>query len=475
MKLRPLIRFHNEWFLFLSPAFAVVHGACRFPEAIAWQDVVYLFLAYSLISFLLALLFQRWLTFRKAALFVFGLMLFNVVFGSIYEFITTHAGQSFIGRQAVLFVLSFALFALIFFLLKKTRFRFNRTTRFLNFLWMLLILLDVLMLAIKIGGWQQRHVATQRCDTCAKPDVYLLVTDGYAGRQQIEGYLKSENDSFYRALRQAGFAVADSSISNYSYTSASMAALLTMTYGQDKSEDPHVLINQNSVTHFFANAGFDIINHSVFKFGDQYPKQPILYFRTGIHLLTYYTFWSYFKNFIANLTHTQTVDDDLQMMQGWSEKEQGRDARTMEHLLKEAATPSNRPKFVYAHFMMPHPPLLFNANGGPADTALSTEVQYLAYLQYTNKHLLEGIEQILRSAKKPPIILLLSDHGYRNDEEPRLTPGCFSNLVAWHLPDGEKPRLYNGISTVNLFRVLLNGRFGQALPLLPDSTVQPAR
>ena len=43
MKINRKIQFHNEWFLLLSPAFLIIRGFARFPEAIHWSDIVFLF------------------------------------------------------------------------------------------------------------------------------------------------------------------------------------------------------------------------------------------------------------------------------------------------------------------------------------------------------------------------------------------------------------------------------------------------
>jgi hypothetical protein len=46
-------------------------------------------------------------------------------------------------------------------------------------------------------------------------------------------------------------------------------------------------------------------------------------------------------------------------------------------------------------------------------------------------------------------------------------------LNAYSVPGGA-PALYPSISPVNSFRVILNARFGESLPLLPDRSYFPA-
>jgi hypothetical protein len=82
------------------------------------------------------------------------------------------------------------------------------------------------------------------------------------------------------------------------------------------------------------------------------------------------------------------------------------------------------------------------------------------------------IQDIFSQSITPPIIILQADHG------PRLGTD-FSNynntnwreilsiLNAIHFP-GKKNALYEGITPVNTFRLLLNEYFSTKYPILPD-------
>ena len=47
----------------------------------------------------------------------------------------------------------------------------------------------------------------------------------------------------------------------------------------------------------------------------------------------------------------------------------------------------------------------------------------------------------------------------------------FSNLNAFYFPNKDYSRLYDSISPVNTFRVVLNTYFNAQLPLLKDSSI----
>jgi hypothetical protein len=83
------------------------------------------------------------------------------------------------------------------------------------------------------------------------------------------------------------------------------------------------------------------------------------------------------------------------------------------------------------------------------------------------------IDRILANSPEPPVIILQSDHGSgmglstechnQTDLRERL-----SILNAYFLPGVGSEDLYQSISPVNSFRVVLNAYFGAGLELLPD-------
>jgi hypothetical protein len=317
-------------------------------------------------------------------------------------------------------------------------------------------------------------VSTGQCKNCPTPDIYLIVTDGYAGKEQLEKYFHFDNRAFEDSLQALGFYVVDSSFSNYSSTSQSMTSLLNMHYNVIEGEDAHVQINQNNTTAFFEKMGYQVHNNSIFKLAEQFPKRPIGYFKTGIGLIRYHTFFAHLEAVIHNSLSNWQVESERQKMQNAiderTHKESIRDSLTLQELLDGVSPKRSSPKFVYSHFMMPHPPYLFSEDGQQPDTSASPEKQYISYLQYTNKQLLKAAKRILQYSTEPPVIILLSDHGFRNDDLPHPTPFRFSNLVAVYLPNKQRKLFYKGLSNVNIFRVLLNHQFEQNLPFLKDST-----
>ena len=70
----------------------------------------------------------------------------------------------------------------------------------------------------------------QPCIDCPKPDIYLLLADGYPGNSSVKDLLGYDNSGFETQLKNRGFHIVDSSRSNYNFTAFSVASLLSMNY-----------------------------------------------------------------------------------------------------------------------------------------------------------------------------------------------------------------------------------------------------
>jgi hypothetical protein len=146
------------------------------------------------------------------------------------------------------------------------------------------------------------------------------------------------------------------------------------------------------------------------------------------------------------------------------------------------------PKFVFTHLLIPHPPFVFDATGAPVDqrypfTLLDgdafpgTPEEYLQgyrdQVTYVNGLMRELIEAILGNALRPPVIILHGDHGpgsrldWQSAERTDLRERS-SILSAYYLPGAPTQAVYDTITPVNSFRLVLDWYFDTELGLLPD-------
>ena len=101
---------------------------------------------------------------------------------------------------------------------------------------------------------------------------------------------------------------------------------------------------------------------------------------------------------------------------------------------------------------------------------------YVEQLQYVNNKIIEVIDSIkAKNSSDEFIIILQSDHGPASlGTEEMLTPSNdlikerMRILNAYYVPDTIKKQLYQNITPVNSFRLILSEVIGLDLPLLKD-------
>jgi len=477
----------RPFFLALLPLFFVLHGYTENFPLIGIGDALGLLLRYWLataVLFALSYLFLR--SARKAAVLVFILMAFEFFFGSAHDAASKFL-PAFLTRYTVLLplIVAGAIALLIYF--RRTHRSFVRFGRYVQLLLLVLLLIDAVSLAVK-GSKPASLKAMlpegfRPCDTCAHPDVYFIIADEYAGARELKDIFGYDNSPFLDALRSRGFHVQDSCSSNYNYTPFSTASILNMDYlqgieGHNQSKkDRHLCyekINRNPVASFFRSQGYELKNYSVFQFGEALPPTASPFVLTGKDLMTAQTFLSRLDHDVRfNLVTKYRISSEIKTL---GDAELASMEGLYDRTVKEAGRDAAAPRFVYTHLMLPHYPYFYDSSGRRTAPDMVLEGNqmnrraYISYLAYANKKFLALIDGILSRAKTPPVIIFMGDHGFRHFTEDVDHRYYFMNLNAVYLPSKNYEKFYPGLSAVNEFRVLLNTEFGQALPLLRDST-----
>jgi hypothetical protein len=349
---------------------------------------------------------------------------------------------------------------------------------YLNILFAVLLLIDSFTIIAKATKKEAIPRLLADCTDCPKPDVYLVVVDGYAGVEQLKSDFSFDNSNFLGSLRQLGFRVLTGSKSNYIRTEFSMASLLNMEYHSlrnyrvtDKSlQYCFGKISINKVVHAFRQQGYDFINNSIFDIENDAAPVGNSFLVKGADLIESETLWSRIKRdvyvplLMTRLRNTWLYSD-------FAFQPYHSDSALLSNLSSLTKEKIAVPRFVYTHLLMTHFPYYFKENG-ELNKAEDIRVDnydnkplYLENLKYTNQRLLSVVNMILKNSDRPPVILLLGDHGFRYSSNPAY---AFSNLAAVYLPNGDYSRYYDTLSNVNQFRVLFNTVFKQQLPLLKD-------
>jgi hypothetical protein len=300
----------KQYYLLLLPLFFLLHGCIENYPLIPFFPCLLLLLKYLLATAILTvlsfLLIRSW---QHAALFAFLVMTFHFFFGPIHDFLKNVFPNSFIIKYTFLIPVFLVLFIILLIYLRKKRPSFNNLNRYLNILFTVLILIDLVQLGIKSTKDKDSHKTLlasefRICQNCAKPDIYLIVADEYAGKKELEDIFHFNNSEFENQLRQRGFHIIDSSKSNYNYTPFSMASMLNLNYldkleGRNKSLNDRNLcyrtINNNTTIDFLKSHGYEMKNCSIFQFAGKLPFASTPYYKTGMDLITAQTFISRVK------------------------------------------------------------------------------------------------------------------------------------------------------------------------------------
>ena len=327
-------------------------------------------------------------------------------------------------------------------------------------------------------------------DPAHLPDVYFIVLDGYTRSDALERDYGYDNSYFIEGLQAQGFYVADCSRSNYGYTQASITASLNLDYLPElqsrlaqvtpPTQDVFVLLKQSLVRQQLEALGYQTV---AFETGYEWSrladadiylsmaKDPLnmqqalnpfeaMYIKTTALLLATDTFYrtrvAEFRN--PNYPYSDHVERQ----------------RFIIDQLPQVAGSSSQPKFVFVHFLIPHEPFVFEADGevatdpgyysgeqGGAINDIYRAQGYTNQVEFISKSILAITAQILANSPEPPIIVLQGDHGF-------LPPERYMILNAYYLPDQDYQDFYPGITPVNSFRLVFNRYFGSTYELLPD-------
>lgn len=320
------------------------------------------------------------------------------------------------------------------------------------------------------------------------PDIYYIILDGYARSDVMREFFDFDNTKFLERLERKGFFVARGSNANYCQTPLSLSSSLNLEplddlvkgLGNNQTE-LHDLIDRNNLAATLRPLGYKFVTFATgfdptdLTDADRY-LSPYVQFTGFQRLLLDQTILSaLFPEIVHGDLFTQARDRTLFLL---------------DQLPRIAADP--QPTLTLAHIVCPHPPFIFGANGEDIShrddlyylgdgnkfhgMALKPKVYVRGYRSqavYITRRIEEVIDQILARSKVPPILILQSDHGsglrlnMQSKEKTDLRERM-GILNAYYFPNQDYRGLYQEITPVNSFRVVLNKFFGAKLELLDD-------
>jgi hypothetical protein len=309
-----------------------------------------------------------------------------------------------------------------------------------------------------------------------KPDIYYIVLDEYSGRRALETQFDFDIEPFFEALRSRGLYVADQATANYARTLLSLASSLNLDYIQQLVQPVPADQSEHSPPLD------ELLN---------YPKAPKLLQRRGY---TYHFLGSWWlpnsptadESFHLGTTADAAANLGIQLPTYDGEGSRGKfnfDLREWVRAQAEFAELSRLkgvpgPKFVFAHFTCPHPPLVFDRKGRFVDAAdrakLTLAQSYTGQVRWVNGKVLALLDDLLLPPEKNrPVIIIQSDEGFLpglavSNSPDRVLQAHFPIMEAFYLPGLSDPPVYPTITPVNVFRLVFDQYFDAGMPMLPD-------
>jgi len=318
-------------------------------------------------------------------------------------------------------------------------------------------------------------------DRAPAPDIYFIILDMYAGAQVLKQLYGHDNSPLLAYLTGKGFYLARNSTSNYTGTWHSIPATLNMEY-------LHTLLRPVSIDGSRGSGSRsllplrDLVRRSrVVQLLKQHFGYRFIAFQSGFSFTECPQADEYFsldrrplgelEEHLLAQTPVPHLWRGLQV--GWDPLVQRRQRVrfTLAELPRVAEIAG--PTFAFAHILCPHPPFIFDAQGGMPNSG-SFQQKYAAQVQYIGQQVQQLVEQILQRSKRPPIIVIQGDHGLdwprpnRSVDPVLRREARLSILNAILLPNRRYGWLYPNITSVNTFRGILRSSFGARIELLPD-------
>ena len=324
----------------------------------------------------------------------------------------------------------------------------------------------------------------------APRDIYYIILDGYGAPRSLDQYLDVPDGGLMDWLEDAGFEVLRETRSNYGRTPLSLASSMNLTYldelatergPDDPDQMPLVgMVRDAQAIHFLKDRGYSYV-----LLGSQY----FLTFRSPLADVN--PEFEQTSDFLGVLTES-TILPPLVGLVGVE------DDLTRRRTIYDAAiwgletfpelTELPGPKFVFMHLYLPHSPWVVDGDGNyvtaEEDVARPPTERYRSQYAFVDREMRELIAGLLDVPEgEQPIIILTPDHGPN-------TPGMrevegdidwagasdaeldlkLSIFTAYHLPGVDDTCVYQGMSSVNQFRLVFDLYFDAGLPLLPDRT-----
>ena len=488
--------------LFLLPVFFVWHGYNEnfglIPTVVAIKLFIY-YLAITVIVFITSFLFYK----EKEKAFVFSFFCLSLFFffGFFYDTLKGLFKGYFITSYTFLLPFLLCLLILLFIYIRKSVKRTALISFYIKWLLFAFVFFEgISTIYFAITDKNSKNILlrpykqqlTEKMKDCdkEKPDIFFIVLDEYTSSEGLAKYFGFDNHRIDSLFDSEGFFVSTGSRSNYNMTAFSLSSTLNYDYLDLKKSDSvfnnNILLKgietfkENRLTPYLTDQGYEIINYGCFDLKNAVtPTYPFFNYLPG-DMINNQTFLSRINRDIGwKFKITNVFTNETRIPGSYKKVKRDhlfRNSFNADHLLSEMSRRGDRPRFIYAHLILPHDPYYFDSSGNfVSDTLLiqkkvNDENAYINQLKYCNKILEKMISASVLKTGRDRVVVIEGDHGHGYHDNPALSEIEFSNLNAYFFSDKNYQSLYPTISPVNTFRIILNKYFCKDLSLLKDSS-----
>jgi len=344
-----------------------------------------------------------------------------------------------------------------------------------------------------------------------KPDIYYFVFEDYANDETLKNMYGYDNSSLNNYLSGQGFVYKQNAMANYPFTMQSVSSTFAMQYHTDLGklfskdklgtafpyrsifENPPVaqLLKQNGYIYNQLSSWWDFTRVSI-----KADNQPTISFRLRFLGLKFY------------MTDLSRDIINKSILSQWLKKgvtfgnhsviKYDLDNNPRENFFAQkeavkslAGSVHAQPQFTFAHFLAPHNPYVFDADGsyppydgGRNDDGVPEKEKYTREITYVNTQI-EDMMGYIREHSPNAVIIIQSDEGSYPDEfhyeldpkhyyDPSTLPiekekQKFGISASYFMPGVDAKTVTTQItSSVNAFRFVLQHYLGYNLDMLPE-------
>lgn len=443
-------------------------------------DRLFLPIAISIISISIAIIVLQ-LIFKKpdkTSLILSTSVISFFFYGHLFNLITELNLEQYVYHRFVLIPYLVIFIVPIIFLIKtkKNLSNVNKIATSISIIFIIIASSNILINSTFSEEIEKTSLNEQSFTLEKKPDIYYLIFDSYGDNHTLERLFEYDNSDFENYLIQKGFQSSFPSYSNYPTTYLSLSSSLNLNYVNELLDEKNSsfdvisanrLIDRNHLMQTLRENGYYNIN---FDSGWGPTRNMSI---ADMNLCT--TNFFLFSEFLISIAETSIVKP---IYAKFFESDHRERILCTLSTITTISKNIEKPVFVFAHLLLPHPPYVFDNLGNPtlidslqfsSNKIENEKVLYLEQLQFTNIKIKEIVEKLISDNA---IIIIQSDHGppdsiFESENNLESDKDKLRNINYYYFPEHDKI-IYDGITPVNSFRIIFNSFFSTDFKILED-------